>query len=180
MSKWSEYYKKRIGSSYADYAAKRYSPMIKELITAGDTFREEGCGIGTITKILIWQRPEVDIKICDLDQDILELAALNLTGYLKANEISRLDAIVAPDDVVDCVFSHGVLEHFEDNDIGTILARQLKCSGKVVHYVPTDGYTDPSFGDERLLPADYWISKWEPTKYELFNDDKDLLLVWDK
>lgn len=180
MSKWSEYYEKRVGYSYAKYAAKRYAPMIKELIKDGETFREEGCGIGTISKVLIFTKPELDIEICDLDKDILELASINMAGLLKPEQITQQDAIIAPDTTKDVIFSHGVIEYFEDDNIGKILARQLKLAGKVVHYVPTDGYDNPSFGDERLLPYDYWLNKWEPTRYELFNDNKDLLLVWEK
>ena len=44
------------------------------------------------------------------------------------------------------------------------------------HYVPTSQYTSPSFGDERLLPIDYWITLVKPDYYLLDNDGKDLYM----
>ena len=44
------------------------------------------------------------------------------------------------------------------------------------HYVPTSQYTSPSFGDERLLPTDYWITLVKPDYYLLDNNGKDLYM----
>jgi len=35
-----------------------------------------------------------------------------------------------------------------------------------------------SFGDERLLPVGYWISKFNPKSWKAFNKNKDLILEW--
>lgn len=69
--------------------------------------------------------------------------------------------------------THGVLEHFSDHQIIDIIER---CSNSV-HYVPLDKWITPSFGDERLLPYQYWIDLVTPKSYILFNDDKDLAFI---
>lgn len=39
---------------------------------------------------------------------------------------------------------------------------------------------EPSFGDERLLSPDYWLSNFKPQEHILFNDGHDLAMVWFK
>ena len=75
------------------------------------------------------------------------------------------------------VVTHGVLEHFSDVDITRIMSTYN--NDKVLfqaHYVPTSQYTSPSFGDERLLPTDYWITLVKPDYYLLDNNGKDLYM----
>lgn len=75
------------------------------------------------------------------------------------------------------VVTHGVLEHFSDTDITRIVSTYN--NDKVLfqaHYVPTCQYASPSFGDERLLPIDYWITLVKPDYYLLDNNGKDLYM----
>ena len=178
MSQWSDYYKSRVGTSYAMYAEERYQPMIDELLAGSGSFREEGCGIGTITKILNMNRPGINVIAFDNDPAMLRLARRNLKrfGTLLYNN----DILAGFDLPVETIFSHGVLEHFTDRDILKILIRQRFLANKVVHYVPTDGYDNPSFGDERLMSINWWLDTWSPTRYEVFNDRKDLMMVWER
>jgi len=181
MSAWSDYYLGRIGDRYPNYCRRRYQPLLRELVAAkGFTFREEGCGIGTISKILLQDKVCKKLELCDNDRDILDLAYRNITHLgLENTRLSLTDVVVSPHALVDVIFAHGVLEHFSDEEIQAILRRQISHCGKVVHYVPTNGYAEPSFGDERLLAPEYWVDKWSPTRHELFNDNKDLLLIWE-
>ena len=175
MSKWSEYYMSRVGSGYSEYAKKRYAPMLDILVSSGSSFREEGCGIGTISKILL-ERSNVSLEAFDFDPDILELAKRNIATNIP---LYHGDIRVGVDRPVDAIFSHGVIEHFSDEDIFHILKQQGRRSKRVVHYVPTDGYESPSFGDERLLPYRCWLEKFKPSDFILFNKNKDLLLIWE-
>jgi len=178
MSKWSQYYENRLGNGYADYAASRYQPMIKLLLSLDQgTMREEGCGIGTISRILLTLNPNINLTICDNDTDILKLAKINLHN-LKVKDIQKCNIAAKPSILTDTIFSHGVLEHFSDIGIKRVLTRQKQYSANIVHYVPTDGYSTPSFGDERLMSIDWWLNTWNPKSYELFNDNKDLILIW--
>ena len=69
--------------------------------------------------------------------------------------------------------THGVLEHFSDSQIQNICER----CGNSIHYVPLDKYKTPSFGDERLLPYEYWLELTTPVSWMLFNDDHDLMFI---
>ena len=175
MSVWSEFYKNRVGESYLAYAASRYKPMIDLLVSEGSSFLEVGCGIGTISKALMRQRPDISVQLLDNDPDILNLASKNMAGL--SCELFHSD-ILRCQDSAEVIFSHGVLEHFTDREINRILDQQRVSSNIVVHYIPTDGYSKPSFGDERLLPYRYWLVNFSPSDYILFNDNKDLLLIW--
>lgn len=172
---WSDFYKERVGDSYARYVEKRYYPYLRALLSLPHTTRrEEGCGIGTITKILNWYKPSVT-EMFDLCGNMVELARYN-TGI--SSQVSIDDIRTAKREYVDLIYSHGVLEHFDLEDIKKILKRQLLQAKYVVHYVPTDGYAEPSFGDERLMSYDWWLVNTNPWHYYLFNDEKDLVLVY--
>ena len=43
-----------------------------------------------------------------------------------------------------------------------------------IHYVPLDKYEVPSYGDERLLPYEFWLDMLKPKEWALFNDGHDL------
>lgn len=174
MSKWSEYYRDRVGDSYATYCRKRYDLFIELLaIDKLASIREEGCGIGTISRILL-QEGCRELSMFDLDPEQLELAKENTMNIIPA----YVGDILAYHSKVDLIFSHGVLEHFEDDKIDIILQRQKCTSNKVIHYVPTDRYERASFGDERLLSTEYWVNTFKPDEFIEFNDDKDLILIW--
>ena len=192
MSKWSEYYEKRVGDTYPIYCMYRYGPFIAELereIQPGVephnwlpiNFREEGCGIGTISKILLWRNEKRCISLTDHDHEILDLCRKNLKLHLNIcfNLSDVINQQYRDDLYPNVTFSHGLLEHLDNGNIESVLERQKEESMKVVHYVPTDGYKKQSFGDERLLPYKWWVNTWEPTRYELFNEGKDLILVWE-
>ena len=178
MSAWSQFYKDRCNDGYVEYVQRRYRPFLEEILRHCPTsFLEEGCGIGTISKILEILKPGGTFHLSDRDHDIMGLAS-QFTRFDP-----KLDNIIlgyrAPKSV-DVAFGHGVLEHFEDFEIQAILDRQYEISNRVVHYVPTDLYKVPSFGDERLLPPEYWVSEFDPTHWFTFNQGHDLCLVWER
>lgn len=195
MSQWTEFYRGRMGQGYQDYATKRYMPFIQRLvqeaecvethIKRGVTFREEGAGIGTITAIL--QRYALNhlhdwgFLMIDKDKGMAALATENTGIVCQVGDILTRK----PDNSfhwvcgTDIIHSHGVLEHFEDEEIKSIINDQRHMSQHcVVAYVPTNGYKEPSFGDERLLPYEHWVKTFHPDTWELFNGGKDLLLTW--
>lgn len=175
MSVWSDFYLDRVGAGYSNYARERYKPFLDELRDLKATkYREEGCGIGTISRILLTEGYR-DIELFDLCPEQVELARQNTFGALP---VSQGD-ILAYHSPTDVIFSHGVIEHFDDDKIRLILNRQCETSKKVVHYVPTNGYSEPSFGDERLLPVEFWLDTFKPSGHRMFNGGCDLVLVWD-
>jgi len=176
MSQWARFYKLRVGDSYPSYCKKRYEPFLEQ-INSYDSLSEEGCGIATMTKI-VYQKGK-KYTAFDKFSEQLSLASKNLIGMevaLKKGNILNHKYKNNPDIIV----SHGVLEHFSDSDIKKIIKRQLKSCSKLIHYVPLDKWITPSFGDERLLPISYCKKIVNPDYIELFNEDKDAVLMWEK
>lgn len=189
MSKWSDYYKNRVNNAeYLDYFQSHYSQFLFVLWSYIQrmptnrvvSLREEGCGIGTVSKIISNLFPKgIKIKCTDLDRHMLKLATVNCNQIRSPRlQFKREDLLQnRKEEKVDIIFSHGVLEHFTDHEITKILNRQRKEAKYVIHYVPTNRYKTPSFGDERLLT----IGKWEefgPFSALSSNEGKDLTLIW--
>lgn len=188
LSKWGEMYRSRIGESYPAYCRQQYRPFLDtirseiydlSLSQPIVTVREEGCGIATITKILAQDTDPngVIYSVMDIDADQVVNARASLRPLMQRVDI-QLGNIMKPQKPVDIIHGHGVLEHFSDVQIHNILERQCREAGIVVHYVPLIGWGHQSFGDERLLPADHWVEIHQPYYWEVFNDGKDLVMVW--
>jgi hypothetical protein len=59
-------------------------------------------------------------------------------------------------DEFDVVFSQGFFEHFDDNEINTLLKEELEVGKVVIFSVPSNFYPRKDFGDERLLSSGDW------------------------
>lgn len=184
MSKWSDFYKKRMTQGYVEHVKKQYKPFLDEIIniakdldTPQPVLLEAGCGIGTVTKALVQNGLSAKMCAFDLCRDQVYSTDLNLYG-LDVNVF--VGSILNQESYhqVDIIHSHGVLEHFSDEDIQRVLDIQKTKCKYLVHYVPLAGWVTGSFGDERLLSLEYWIMKFAPNSYKLFNDGKDACFVW--
>lgn len=166
MDKWSKFYRNRVNSNYQTYFEKRYEPFLRFIQEQNNnTIIEMGCGIGSISKFLL--KKEFNCKGFDLSSNMVKLANQNV-----GIDIFTLGNIFAEHIPINVIgVSHGVLEHFSDEDILKI------CKGKKnsIHYVPLDKYITPSFGDERLLPYEHWVELLNPQEYQLFNNNHDLM-----
>lgn len=186
MSEWAEFYAGRMGSRYKQHVRQKYAPFLQCITLAGESvarrghrpvFREEGCGIGTVTAVLRSDVPyRADYRMFDNDSEQVQRAIQN-TGLF----CDESDILLPQPERVDVVHSHGVLEHFSDSSIRRILERQLcETQHAVVHYVPSSKYSTPSFGDERLMTLWEWRRIAKPTHSFDFNDGHDLCLLWIK
>ena len=180
LSQWAQYYQSRVGESYPAYVRKKYDLFLKEILvnTTSDTqFIEAGCGIATISKIL---NGKGLITGFDLDKDQVTLANRNVQGMSVNIQLGNvLDSDCYKPVCKDLVIhSHGVLEHFEDEFIKSTIEVQKSMGAKLVHYVPLEGWITPSFGDERLLPLEYWVDTFKPKEFFTFSDGKDGILIW--
>lgn len=170
MSRWSNFYQKRINSTYQDYFEVKYGELL-EILTSFNTVREEGIGIGSVSKHLI--KKGIQTTGFDLCEEMIKLCQLNNPEMI----VRQGDIFTSKEANVDIVVTHGVLEHFSDDSITSILNRYKSTNQKSVHYVPLDGYKIPSFGDERLLPWQHWVEKFQPSDY-IVKDNKDLILTF--
>lgn len=196
---WSDYYKSRLGQSYVKHIYKTYKPHVEAITRRilGLAFSknkniqplrvvEAGCGIGSIT-LNVAELADNKTVICtgfdSSDGQVAnsrENALLNNMGHKTSfhkgdifNSEMYKDAHI--------IHSHGVLEHFSDDDIMKILLTQLSAPNVryVIHYVPLEGWKTPSYGDERLLPLTHWVNEFAPTQTIAFSDGKDAVLIWD-
>jgi hypothetical protein len=170
---WTRFYQKRVNSTYQEYFEKKYQPFLKAIVKSQPKLvREEGIGIGSVSKFL--RKSSIRSHGFDNNKTMIKLCRRNVPGVF-----TYLDCILNPAfySEGDLVVTHGVLEHFSDNQIEKIIKRHKEEGIKGIHYVPTDRYTEQSFGDERLLSPFHWRDLVEPKKIILFNEDKDLVLI---
>jgi len=77
----------------------------------------------------------------------------------------------------DIVFSHGVLEHFNNDEIKIILDQCRDCSAISISYVPSNLYEVSSRGGERLMSVKEWLTIYPFKDIIEFNEGKDLILI---
>ena len=179
---WTEFYADRVGSTtYYLHFITKYGPFLDKIVDALPPCMygvgEFGCGIGNTTKFLIEAGLPHHHYCYDIDQDMLYLAKQNIKLQNKKCLYREWDITRAmPPRKYDLIHSHGVLEHFRDVEIQSIIYHQLNMTDTVVHYVPGQ-YESPSFGDERLMSPEQWrsiLSDYNVT-VESFNEN-DILI----
>jgi hypothetical protein len=175
---------------------------LSNLMSGEVVLKEEGCGIGSVVKNLSQFYPKLakelteeeinenagdvtKIIFADLDSGILDLCRDNTRFMNLGRYLGKVPRFYTRENILEkkffepgtMVVTHGVLEHFSDPDITRILSTyEDSCVSFQAHYVPTSGYRKPSFGDERLLPVDYWSSLVKPDYYIVDNDGLDLYM----
>lgn len=183
MCAWLDFYKGRLlDAGYLEYAAKRYAPYldaIRSRILSGDRVVEIGCGLATMTRLLVDSKPPnamVGFRCYDISQDMVGYARMNLP---EGFPVEVGDARKPTGRLPDIVHSHGMLEHFSDDDIRSVIQASKDDGARVcVHYVPGAKYETPSFGDERLMTVAQWREISHPTDVVTFNNDFDYALIW--
>lgn len=194
MSAWSDFYTPRMNTRYRAYCGNRYRDFIETVGEAakwgvaapGPTLIEAGCGAGFITRHVSYALERIDrrglIVAFDNDKDVLALAEENTAGRpnvrLAFGDMTKTE-LRHGEKRFDVIYSHGVLEHFTDETIRSIIERQKAAARTIVHYVPLEGHGKPSFGDERLMSTSAWEDLVCPTGLLPFNAGKDLVLIWE-
>lgn len=187
QSKWAEFYKGREGPDYRKYCEERYKPFLA-LIAARMSMMdpdamslELGAGTGVISAIIGRVFPRAALVVADNDFAMIQMAAQRLAAEGLHEQVSMfeadiLDPTVKPDGWhPTVVHSHGVLEHFTDEEARGVIDRHRDFYQ--VHYIP-GLYPEPSFGDERLLPLDHWVKALKPSRAFTFNAGLDYALVF--
>jgi len=182
---WIAYYRDRVNDyGYFLHFMDKYAPFLDKIEELWPDrmygVAEFGCGMANTCKYLAQLRTS-QFYCYDIDPDMLALAEENMrsTNYDSLFHIHDITQTL-PNRRYDIVHSHGVLEHFSDMDIENIFYHQTQVTDHIVHYVPTDGYETPSFGDERLMSPEKWaeiLSAFD-VEMETFNDGLDLMIWW--
>lgn len=146
---------------YIEESKKKRSELystIKKYTRQGGRIFEAGCGTSALSIAL--SREGYDVTCTDLDADMRDLAArMNLAAggrvtYRNENILN----IKENNDAFDLVFSHGVLEHFNEEDIILAINEGLRIAPIYIVSVPTIyDVSNNLLGDENL----WSIKKWE-------------------
>lgn len=191
MSKtWEDHYIDRVNNDdYLNNYTSTYHVFLRMILMSLTSlkdhviFREEGCGIGMISKCLYLLRPDImkghvkNIEFRDVNTNMLLLCRENTKGITEIETDYHLNDILTHSEYEPNTFlvTHGVLEHFSDESLNQIILHfDHKNIHWQFHYVPTDGYETCSFGDERLMPFDYWSNLFKPHVAVIDNNWKDL------
>jgi len=155
--------------------------MTYKLCRKHDSLVEIGCGTGLVSALLAPKMPNSRILLVDKSGGMLANASKRPLGasprvlFCKADIRYGLTKIIQPWGS-KVAFSHGVLEHFSNRDIKKITSGIAKAGIDQIHYVPTNKYKTPSFGDERLLTSSTWQRLLPNAKITVFNHGLDLCL----
>lgn len=181
---WPTFYRDRVTEEYFRHVQNKYSTFIEIILSKisrrDQIIVEAGCGICNVTRALV-EKQSYDCKYIAIDKspEMIKLSVENLaTGD---HEVELIVGDILNEQSVpkgDIVHSHGVLEHFSDKEINKIIDIQRKKFEYLIHYVPSDKYEEPSFGDERLMPAKRWNRICKPDQIVEFNNYYDLVLIW--
>lgn len=166
-AKWYELYKIDIEEfhtpdDYIEYKLKYKKKFIEKVIQYSQNKKviEMGCGTGLMAGYL--QKLGLDVTALDLSQKVLDYAY----------EIAKQSNIIKPckyeqGDILnlkykaytfDVSYSNGVLEHFNDDEVVTILKQQMKISKYVIFGVPSTYFNmnEKMLGNERSLTLREW------------------------
>lgn len=178
--------------------------QVKRLATERNNalvLKEEGCGIGSVSRSISKREPlllrtlglsseesriEIDkVVLSDSDSEMLSLCMDNTRSLSLGRYLADKPFFYSKESILNpkffepntIVVTHGVLEHFSQEEVRTVISTYN--DENVIfqaHYVPTDGYKEPSFGDERLLPVSEWIELLAPDYYIVDNNGLDLYM----
>jgi hypothetical protein len=168
---WSDMYRKKIEKAgglekFLEKKKKRSAgaliQRVKSELKPGARILEVGTGTGAVGALLI--KEGFDTAGIDCDSGILSIAKQMFGLYDKSENVFLLDILDVPrffgKNSFDCVLSHGVLEHYLDEEIIKFLNAQLEVAPLVIFDVPTNlmssKYRAKGFGDERYLSTSRW------------------------
>lgn len=131
-------------------------------IKLGSRILEVGAGTGAIGALLI--KYGYDVTAIDKDPNMVKILEKTFRLFNRVDNTHLIDAkdIISKfgSNSFDCVISHGMLEHYLDNEIINFLKMQLFVAPLVIFVVPIDSmsreYRAKGFGDERYLSTQYW------------------------
>jgi SAM-dependent methyltransferase len=154
---WANFYNKEL--NLTDYVGNIYQhlPLFEEIIGENPAkILEVGIGNGSMSIFL----SQLGYEATGIDNDIkiVEKAIIynqHYNGHVKfiyhdAFTLERLG------DAFDVVFSQGFFEHFSNEEIRSLIKKQLEVGEKVLFNVPSNFYPGLDLGNERLLSRGEW------------------------
>ncbi len=158
---WAEYLAGQSLEGYFDFLSL-HGPMIREVLSSEQkSVLEVGCGGANLA--ICFAHFGMRSAGIDLDPAVIAEAKRHASA-LQAN----VDLLVGDgfatefsEGEFDVSISQGVLEHFSDDDIHRFLSESIRISGRVIASMPNVNYPTKDFGNERLMPAQFWQERGE-------------------
>jgi len=160
---WGHFYANSGDEGYYDRHISIHTPILNAIRKSNPTkLLEAGCGSGIMSTY--FSKIGKQCTALDNDPTVLEKAsksavALGGTVNFVLGDIFKLEF---ESNSFDAVFSQGVLEHFDDQDIRRAAEEQLRVARIVWISVPSFYYKHRDFGNERLLKDREWMRILEP------------------
>ncbi len=98
------------------------------------------------------------VESIDLSRTIVERCRKETRGLFGRARYAVADAFHLDErgERYSIAVSQGLMEHFEDDQIGRLIEQQLKVCDRVSFSVPNAAYGKQDFGNERLLTVHEW------------------------
>jgi SAM-dependent methyltransferase len=115
-------------------------------------------GVGSGAQSALLSRFASPVVTLDNDARIMRVARANLERFGRGAHALHGDAfrLPFPPHAFGVAVSQGLMEHFEDEEIGALVTEQLRVADSVVFSVPSDRYPRQDVGNERLMPPAAW------------------------
>jgi len=154
-SGWVPYFKKIRLYSQICFLSEYLRKVIVSTKAEGKIL-EVGSGSGFA--LIVLKDYGFDVVALDIDKDVVRNMKSTQSRFNVFFPIVRADMFNLPfkSKSFDTVFSQGVMEHFDDEDIVNGLIEQKRIANTLIMDVPTNIMEKPAYGDERLLPASHW------------------------
>lgn len=158
---WADYLAGQSLEGFLDFLAF-HAPLLHAIIERRPKRTiEVGCGGANLSIFL--SLLGVSAVGLDLERDVLKEAARHSGALSGKTELVRSDGSCAGfrDGAFDVAFSQGVLEHFDDRQIAGFLRESMRIARCTIASVPNANYPARDFGNERLMPAEFWRERAE-------------------
>lgn len=154
---WGHFYENAGDADYLlDHVAIQ-KDFLKEIFKRNpERILEAGCGSAIMS--IFFAMSGKRVSACDLDEGVLSKAAETAKKWKVSVDFSKQDLLKLnfKDDSFDVVFSQGVLEHLNDDQIRQACRESLRIAPAFIFSVPGYYYNHKDFGDERLLKDSQW------------------------
>lgn len=175
---FSNYYQKEIKKyggprKYIIAKANEKKPLLDRIIKYSNNGKILEAGSGSSSNSIYLANKGYNVISIDIDSKILTLAKSLSKSFKKKPRFLEKE-IFKFQEKCSVVFSHGVLEHFEDKEIINLINRELKIGKYVIFSIPSDFFTQDQAinGDERFMSKKKWknlISQTNGTVVEEFS-----------